>query len=334
MKSYFPHSLLFSSSLVMSTLLALSSNHWLMMWLSMELNLLAFLPLMTLTSQNQETESMIKYFLAQAIGSILFLFSAMFLLPASSLANFNFTSMTLTLGLLFKLGAAPCHFWFPNVMASSSWIICMVLSTWQKIIPLWIIISHSLPSSSSLLFLSGGTSAIVGGLGGLNQTQVQPLLAYSSINHTGWILSGASLSSSSTILYFLIYSIILIPMMNSFKNLSFKFMKLQSPSSLTSKLPLHPIALLLSLAGMPPLLGFIPKLIIISLMMKSSLIILCLLLVSGSLISLFFYLNLLFNMVINNKKFFVKPALPAPKSLINSSIISSASLFLSPLALL
>nr|YP_010580930.1 NADH dehydrogenase subunit 2 [Sternaspis chinensis]YP_010580943.1 NADH dehydrogenase subunit 2 [Sternaspis liui]UZT27141.1 NADH dehydrogenase subunit 2 [Sternaspis chinensis]UZT27154.1 NADH dehydrogenase subunit 2 [Sternaspis liui] len=334
MMSYLPHSLLFSSSLFMSTLIALSSNHWLMMWLSMELNLLAFLPLMTLSSQKQETESMIKYFLAQATGSILFLFSALFLLPSLFSDNLNFPMMTLTLGLLFKLGVVPCHFWFPNVMASSSWTICMLLATWQKIIPLWIIMSHALPTTSFLLLLSGTSSALLGGLGGLNQTQIQPLLAYSSINHTGWILTSSSLSSSSAIFYFFIYSIILIPMMNSFKTLSFNFYKLQSSMPLTSKLPSQSVILLLSLAGLPPLLGFIPKLIIILLMMSKSLFIPCLVLISGSLISLFFYLNLLFNILINNKKFFIK-ASPTPINLpINLSIISLSLLLPSPMILL
>lgn len=79
--------------------------------MALELNLLSFIPLLTLTKQFQETEGAIKYFLAQALGSGIILLSLSLSLDPLSFNLFSsMTFLTITIGILLKIGIPPCHF--------------------------------------------------------------------------------------------------------------------------------------------------------------------------------------------------------------------------------
>lgn len=146
-----------------------------MIWIALELNIISFIPLLTHSSWLQETEAGIKYLLFQAMGSAFILLSAVN--PALSILT--------TLGLLVKLGAAPFHFWFPSVISRISWTAAILLLTWQKIAPIRILITSSIEFGSSSLPLLGALGALIGGLGGLAQSRLRPMLAYSSVGHIG-----------------------------------------------------------------------------------------------------------------------------------------------------
>ena len=296
MNSILPFFTVFCSTLLARTLLALSASHWFLIWISLELNLLSFIPLVSRSSNHQETEASIKYFLVQATGSALLLFSILWSFLSHSSNQTIFMLLFFT-SLLLKLGAAPLHFWFPNVMAGFSWIACLVLSTWQKIIPLSILLSIT-ASSAFLVQLRGAASAIIGGIGGINQTFLRPLLAYSSIGHIGWILAARMLRFSYRLLYFVIYCIILIPLIILLNSSQLSNLRQSSSiSSPSSTLQLSLLIILLSLGGLPPLLGFLSKWIVIEqLMSASNFSILLLLLLLGSLINLFYYLNVTFSL--------------------------------------
>nr|YP_009493555.1 NADH dehydrogenase subunit 2 [Cryptonome barbada]AWN55970.1 NADH dehydrogenase subunit 2 [Cryptonome barbada] len=297
MNSILPSTTIFSSTLITSTFIALSSSHWLLMWMALELNLLSFIPLITSSSNHQETEAAIKYFMAQTTGSALLLFGV--LLTYSSPPTFILplvTPMVLS-SLLLKIGAAPLHFWFPNVMASLSWVSCLILSTWQKIIPISILISLNL-SSNKLIMVVSALSSLIGGIGGMNQTFLRPLLAYSSIGHLGWVLGISVISLPYSLMYFLIYCTVLTPLiliLNSHQlstmrqSLSIKSAPQQSQTAL--------ILTLLSLGGLPPLFGFLPKwLALEQLTLAPSTTMMTLALLAGALMNLFYYLNIAFSL--------------------------------------
>jgi len=308
--SSFPFITLFSSTLFLSTFIALSASHWLIIWIALEINIISFLPIISISSWAQESEASIKYFFFQALGSRLFL------LGSTNQSLFIF----ILLGLLIKLGVAPFHFWLPQVINAISWPICIILLTWQKIIPLLIITFSPTLSSSSLILLLARIRTIVGGLGGLNQTQIRPLLAYSSIGHLGWILAASSCSPSISITYFSIYSLISI----SLFYLLFIINK-KELVTLNSIYPIKPsiilifIILLLSLGGLPPLVGFFPKWIVLY---SINSIPTTFFLISGSLLNLFYYLNIRFSLALTLPSFqtFIQP--------------SSYSTFLSPFLVL
>lgn len=272
--------------------MALSRANWLFVWGAIELNLLRFIPIMIQTNNNQETEGSVKYFLAQALGSALLLVSRTSLwIPFSLLPNL--IPLILTAAVILKLGRVPCHFWYPSVIASISWISCLILSTWQKLAPLSIL-AFLIPQKNINFVISiAAINAVVGGVMGINQTQLRTIIAYSSIGHIGWIIRLAAIfKPGACITYFSIYCILISPLFISIRYLNiFSTKHLRKLSSYSGILHAAFIITLLSLAGLPPLTGFIPKLITIIFLIQSIKIVL-LILILGSVINLFFYLNI------------------------------------------
>nr|UYK52281.1 NADH dehydrogenase subunit 2 [Chloeia sp. r EEE-2022] len=302
MRSLFPFSSLFASTLTLSTLIALSASHWLLIWMSLEMNLMSFIPLMSMSKTQQETEAAIKYFLAQAMGSALFLLSLLLMSsPIPSLTPF-LPYLLLTMSLLLKLGAAPLHFWFPNVMASLSWIPCLILTTWQKLIPLILLMALTTANSPIFIHLASASSAIIGGLGGLNQSFLRPLLAYSSIGHIGWIMALSTLTASFSILYLIIYILTITPLIMILHSLHLS--SLRQLLNLSSNSPFSTfatLALMMSLGGLPPLMGFLPKwLALESFSTAPFLGLLAASLILGSLMNLYYYLNICFSMTLTS----------------------------------
>lgn len=144
-------------------------------------------------------------------------------------------------------------------------------------------------------------NAITGGLIGINQTHLRTIIAYSSITHIGWII--ALIYSNipvSTILYFLIYSLLILPIFYYIYKLNIKTVsQINSRSTKTKNQYLIVPIIFLSLGGLPPLTGFFPKWFTIYLISPRSYILL-LLLIAGSLINLYFYLNIIFSTLIRN----------------------------------
>nr|YP_009244962.1 NADH dehydrogenase subunit 2 [Amynthas robustus]AMO27086.1 NADH dehydrogenase subunit 2 [Amynthas robustus] len=296
-----PATMLTMSTMVTSTLMALSSTNWMFLWASMELNLLSFIPIMMSSKSNQETEGSIKYFLAQALGSALLLTSSIMMWSPYSILPTMVTPI-LVVSVLLKLGSAPCHFWYPSVMSSISWISCTILSSWQKLAPLTILIFFSSNTSKSLIMLMAGMNALIGGILGMNQSQLRSIMAYSSIGHLGWMMSFMLLDKPMmSMFYFTIYCSLIIPLF-----MLFNLMNLTTSKQLSKVTTISPATqllipiLLISLAGLPPLTGFMPKMLAIMMLANysTSMIII---LIMGSLMNLFFYLNIIINMMTPNQ---------------------------------
>nr|YP_009131487.1 NADH dehydrogenase subunit 2 [Riftia pachyptila]AAU20750.1 NADH dehydrogenase subunit 2 [Riftia pachyptila]AIL54847.1 NADH dehydrogenase subunit 2 [Riftia pachyptila]WAB69326.1 NADH dehydrogenase subunit 2 [Riftia pachyptila] len=328
MTAFTPATPLFIMTLILSTFLSISASHWLLLWLGLELNLLSFIPLIMTSKSLQESEGAIKYFMAQALGSALILLGALMMFNPH--LSPQISTIPVILGAMNKLGLAPCHFWFPNVMASISWMSCLILSTWQKIIPLLILISLPMSQMSVFLMTTGALSSLVGGIGGMNQTSLRPLLAYSSIGHLGWMVCTSTVSLTSSFIYFFSYVLIILPIMLVLMSKNI-FSNIQLFSMNKSKISFQLItaSLFMSLGGLPPLFGFFPKWMAIQYMASSQMLILPLLLILGALMNLYFYLNLAFPMIIN----ILNPSFMKKKESMSFTVMSSLLLGLSPLSL-
>nr|BCD33832.1 NADH dehydrogenase subunit 2 [Geothelphusa grandiovata] len=310
---------LFFSSLILGIFLSISSPSWFGIWIGLELNMLSFIPLISIKMNSYFSESALKYFLIQALGSTLFILSTCMLL------SFPQMSPPLLLTSLFlKLGSAPFHFWFPQVMSGLIWPQAIILMTLQKIPPMILISYLSMNSGLiQIISLSAILSAIIGALGGLNTTQLRKIMAFSSINHMSWMLISISISEMFWTMYFIFYSIISSSIMILFNSLQTftlsDLMKLNQTNSLHSLLiPFN----LLSLGGLPPLAGFIPKWLLIQLLINNKFFFSLIFLLSSALITLYFYLRIvIFFLMMNNPFMIIYSKLNSPYTLISNSFM-------------
>nr|QBR55107.1 NADH dehydrogenase subunit 2 [Diamphipnopsis sp. SD-2019] len=293
-----PSKCLFMITLMSGTMIAVSANSWFGAWMGLEINLLSFIPLMTNTKNMLSTEASLKYFLTQALASATLLMaviisSLIFQTAETLLLNNNFLITIISSTLLMKMGAAPFHFWFPGVMEGLSWINNLTLMTWQKIAPL-MLLSYNLTMNmftSSIIILC----IVIGSLGGFNQTSLRKILAYSSINHLGWMIAALIIGENMWIFYFATYSFLSFAMVYMFNNMNLFHVK--QIFSLNYVSPINKFALfitLLSLGGLPPFLGFLPKWIIIQSMVEMGHLTVITLMVALTLITLFYYVRTTF----------------------------------------
>nr|ABF01096.1 NADH dehydrogenase subunit 2 [Mino anais] len=287
-----------ATSLLLGSTITISSNHWIMAWTGLELNTLAILPLISKSHHPRAIEAATKYFLVQAAASTLVLFSSM--TNAWQTGQWDITQLTcptscviLTAAIAMKLGLAPFHFWFPEVLQGCSLTTGLVLSTAMKFPPITLLFMTSQSLDPTLLTSMAILSAALGGWMGLNQTQTRKILAFSSISHLGWmaviIIYSPKLALFTFYLYVMMTTAVFLTL-NSIKTL--KLSTLMTTWTKTPALSAMLMLTLLSLAGLPPLTGFLPKWLIIQELTKQEMAPVATIIALLSLLSLFFYLRL------------------------------------------
>ena len=284
-----PSWILFLFTLVLGIFISVSRSNWLSAWIGLELNLLSFIPLVASSKNVYTSEGSLLYFIIQALGSATLLVPVTcYFLPISILY------FILTISLILKTGAAPLHFWFPPVIQSISLTQCIILISLQKIAPLNLLSTLlDLETIGLPILLISIASRLVGSLGGLNQTQTRKILAYSAINHTAWFIAALSISTSLWTFYFSVYFVIVSTVILFFQSQQiFHISHTTNTTIPPTLLKIFTFFNLISLAGLPPLLGFFPKLFVIkSIITDNQLIWISSLLISN-LIATYFYFRL------------------------------------------
>nr|YP_009349061.1 NADH dehydrogenase subunit 2 [Homaloptera confuzona]BAW88692.1 NADH dehydrogenase subunit 2 [Homaloptera confuzona] len=292
------------SSLGLGTTLTFASSHWLLAWMGLEINTMAILPLMAQQHHPRAVEATTKYFLTQATAAAMILFAATTNAWITGEWDINYLShplaSTLTMAALaLKVGLAPMHFWMPEVLQGLDLTTGLILSTWQKLAPFALIIQMSPNTDPMLLTALGLSSTLIGGWGGLNQTQLRKILAYSSIAHMGWMIIILQYAPQLTLITLGLYIL-----MTSTAFLSLKMASATKINALTATWPKSPILTattamaLLSLGGLPPLTGFMPKWLILQELTKQDLPITATIMAMAALLSLYFYLRLCYAMTL------------------------------------
>lgn len=288
-------------TVVSGTLIVVSSEKWFVIWVGLELRTLALVPLLCSGFSPRKVEAAIKYFLIQALSAAILLNGALiqaWLVGTWSILEplNNISLILLIIAIAFKLGLSPCHFWFPDVLQGLPFLQGLVIATWQKIAPLIILFSFRQLVLAPLIVLLGIISVLIGGWGGLNQTQTRKILAFSSIGKMGWITITSVYSYQAALSMLIIYLII-----NTAIFLVLDFFNAPTLGHLKILAQLSPIRVLLiivsvlSLGGLPPLTGFMLKFFSLYFLIGKGFILLSSLLIIGRLLSLFFYLRISFN---------------------------------------
>nr|YP_009115085.1 NADH dehydrogenase subunit 2 [Microcerotermes parvus]AIZ68271.1 NADH dehydrogenase subunit 2 [Microcerotermes parvus] len=323
--------ILLLTTLVGGMLVSISSNSWLGAWMGLEINLMSFIPLMSSVKNMYNTEASLKYFIVQVLASATLLFMVVMKTLTEDLFTFEnnpYTPMIICTPLLLKSGAAPLHWWFPGVMEGLSWENCALLMTVQKAAPL-MLMSYLIEINAftlSIILLS----TIVGSIGGLNQTSMRKILTYSSINHTGWMLIALTTSENLWLVYFTIYSTLALTVVSAISLSGTSFInQTMMTNKDTTLMKFMMFTSLLSLGGLPPFLGFLPKWIVIQAMITNNMAPLATVVVVTSLITLYYYLKISYSsfMILNTEpKWNLKLHKNKPTKNISAMALSSISL--------
>nr|QGZ08782.1 NADH dehydrogenase subunit 2 [Oneirodes bradburyae] len=287
----------------LGTTITFASSHWLLAWMGIEMNTLAILPLMARHHHPRAVEATTKYFLTQAAAAAMLLFAST--TSAWLTGQWDIQQMShplpttmIIIALALKLGLAPLHSWLPEVLQGLDLTTGLILSTWQKLAPFALILQLQ-PSNPTILVFLGLASTLIGGWGGLNQTQLRKILAYSSIAHLGWMILVLQFSPSLTLLTLITYlamtsSTFLVFKLNNSTSINALATSWTKAPALTAITPL----ILLSLGGLPPLTGFMPKWLILQELTKQGLALAATLAALSALLSLYFYLRLSYTMAL------------------------------------
>lgn len=279
------------------------------------------------------TEAGLKYFILGALASGLLLIGCSLMYGFTGATSFNdfaklFGNLALydntishgvilaiiliTIALLFKLAAVPFHMWAPDVYEGAPTIVTAFFAIVPKIAIFSILIrflSHTFYNLidywQDLLFLSAIATMFIATFAALEQKKIKRFLAYSAIGHTGYILigiiSGTPTGIQASLIYLCIYIImsigifsIILSLRNELTNTKIKY--LSDLHNLGQTNPLLAISLsiiLFSMAGIPPLAGFIGKLYIFLSAIESSMYLLAMIGVTMSVIGSVYYIRLI-----------------------------------------
>nr|YP_010389735.1 NADH dehydrogenase subunit 2 [Issikiopteryx taipingensis]UPU95813.1 NADH dehydrogenase subunit 2 [Issikiopteryx taipingensis] len=295
---YNSNKMFFFFILFFSTLISISANSWFGCWIGLEINLISFIPIISNSNNLFSSEASLKYFLIQSIASLNFLFSIMIKIILFKYFEFNyFLSIMINLTLLMKMGSTPFHFWFPNIIEGLSWFNCFILMTWQKISPM-ILLSYYF--NKNFLFLIMMLNTIIGAIGGLTQTSLRKLMAFSSINNLGWLLMSLIISETLWMFYLLMYSFLVSIMCFLFNLLNIYYINQLFIMNFNPMIKISLLINFLSLGGLPPFIGFLPKWIVINFLINNKIFLLTFIFIMMSLIMLFFYIRIIYSSFIFN----------------------------------
>nr|UYA96519.1 NADH dehydrogenase subunit 2 [Syrista sp. 1 GYN-2021c] len=289
--------------LIMTTLVAMSSNSWMIIWMMLEINLMSFIPILLFKNKSKTTNFLFKFYLIQTISSSTLLISimSMWLMnsiwPMSYMCEYISTSM-MYLSMIMKMGLVPFHLWYIEFMMNITWMNFLLMSTWQKIIPLMIISYFKI---NHILTLSITLSALISSIQGMTQLNLRKIFTFSSINQTSWMTINSSMSLTMMMLYMTTYSLISFNIMYFFNMKNFSYIhQLFTMNNYSFMTKMFFMSSILSLAGLPPFLGFILKLMSIKFLIYNKLYLITTILMISSLMMLFFYMRLIYSSLILN----------------------------------
>nr|YP_009470622.1 NADH dehydrogenase subunit 2 [Mycopsylla fici]AVF97042.1 NADH dehydrogenase subunit 2 [Mycopsylla fici] len=266
-----------------SLFIPISAPSWILMWMGMEMNMLMFIFLI-LTKKNMfSSESSMKYFLIQCSGSLIFLLTL-----SSNFIYFNewpfINSLVPPMALMLKSGFAPFHSWTPEIIKNFNFLSLLFFFTSLKIPPFFMIFS----SWFNIMLWISIINILIGSIMGIVQSSFIKMLIASSINNMGWMILSLMYSNSLFLIQFIIYFILMYNLIKIMKLNKIKWITQINLNLFIVKTNFY--INLLSLAGLPPFMGFTPKWIIIKKMMINTPIIIMIFIFMTT-FNLFFYIK-------------------------------------------
>jgi len=320
---------------VVGMLILVSAKDFLSLYMGLELQSLAIYVLAAINKKNlKSTEAGFKYFVLGALGSAILLYGVSLIYGFSGTLNFLEIQESLrsvgqphlgviiglvlvVIALCFKISAVPFHMWTPDVYEGAPTPVTLFMATTPKIVGfvvLFRVLSEAFADyyndwQNMILFLAVA-SLLVGALGAVRQQNFKRLLAYSSINHVGFMLLGILTFDKIGIQAVLLYLVLYVTLV--FGAFAFLMLVKQSHhsadgadkkpledisaySGLSETMPLTALGmviLLFSMSGIPPFAGFFAKLYIFKATLTSEYYVTSVLAAISAVIAAYYYLKI------------------------------------------
>nr|YP_010809151.1 NADH dehydrogenase subunit 2 [Anaka burmensis]UNZ99510.1 NADH dehydrogenase subunit 2 [Anaka burmensis] len=259
----------------------MSSNNWIMIWCGLEMSLICFVPILS-SKSIISSESSIIYFIIQGISSSILMSGIMMMM--FNLLNMN---LLILISLMIKMGVIPFHNWLMIIIEGMSFNSIFMLLVVLKIAPLTLFTYFNFNLMIIIVM-----NLVLGSILGLNQSSLRKILVYSSIFNMSLILMLINFNFL-WLFYLFIYSNLMFMLVSFFNFFSFNYInQIVMNNDLICKINLWFV--LLSMSGMPPMLGFMLKLIVIELLIFQFKYLILFVLIMSSLLLMFFYMRLMF----------------------------------------
>ena len=316
---------------LVGTMVMISAYSLLMLYLGIELLSLALYALIGFNKHSGlSSEAAIKYYILGAMSSGILLFGISLIYGFTGSINYFeiadqirdidnnsvqflgiiFGIIFITASLCFKFGAAPFHIWVPDIYQGSLISTTILLSTLPKIAVFIVFLKlYFIPFMaldyvwSDILIFIGILSIIIGSIFALTQENIKRLLAYSAISNIGFIILAMALVSSdglhASLYYTIVYSFTALASFGVVTHITSNSHGVEDISDLAGLSKTHPyfailiLITMLSSAGIPPLVGFHAKLMVIQALINNGYILLSIIVVLMTVISAYYYLKVI-----------------------------------------
>nr|WRQ18147.1 NADH dehydrogenase subunit 2 [Dryodurgades tortilis] len=274
---------MFSYTMILGVIISLSANNWLTIWIGLEISMMSSMPMIP-NNNFLSSESSVKYFIFQSISSTMMMLGVLLLLTNSKIEY----QMILTSSMMLKMGVAPFHNWLLEMAEGLELTALFLLLTIMKMAPLNMLSYLSLKNNMFIMF-----SLITGSVFGLNQNSMRKVMCYSSIFNMGFVLSVIS-QNSIWWLYMALYSIMLMMVLFLMKKMKIFYMNQITLNENKMMLKLNIWMAMLAMGGMPPMMGFMMKLMVIQTMMMNKEFMISIIMIMSSIIVMYYYLRMSF----------------------------------------
>ncbi len=314
---------------VLGMMVMASANHLLTLYLGLELLSLSLYAMVALQRDSAvATEAAMKYFVLGALASGMLLYGMSMLYGATGSLELTrmaavidggvadntllvFALVFIVAGLGFKLGAVPFHMWVPDVYQGAPTAVTLLIGSAPKLAAfafvMRILVSglgadHLVEQWQWMLIIMAVASLAVGNVTAIAQTNLKRMLAYSTISHMGFlllgVLSGSTEGYASAMFYVVVYVLMNLGTFGMILLLSragFEAENIDDFKGLNQRSPWYAfimLLLMLSMAGVPPVVGFYAKLSVLWAVIDAGFLWLAVVAVLFSLIGAFYYLRI------------------------------------------
>jgi len=323
---------------ILGMMVMVSGYSLLTLYLGLEILSLSLYTLIAIARKRSGAiEAALKYFVLGAIASGLLLYGMSMIYGISGSLNIseisafasdanlasretliiNFGLVFLVIGIAFKLGAVPFHMWVPDVYQGSPTSVTMFISTVPKIAAVAMLVRLLVdglgamhPYWSDLFMILALLSIALGSVVALMQTNIKRMLAYSTISHVGFVMlgfvTGVITGYGAATFYILVYvlmSLAAFGVIILLNKKGFEAEEISDYKGLSKSSPwfaLMMLVVMLSMAGVPPFIGFYSKFFILQQVISAGFVTVAIIAVVFAVISAYYYLQIIKSMYFND----------------------------------